>query len=151
VDDSRTELDRLSEELRAIEAEFWEKYDSVASTWQFAMGPLRIRGVFNSVVISLVYFVFNTICFVGGIVLILVGRSYEPLGISLVVGALFSFGAFVAQMWTLAVQAEREVAVRVFGQAETVTLRRLGKRRAELIDRIARIRSPDSHLDSDTD
>jgi hypothetical protein len=133
--DFSADLDRLQAELRAAQTAFQDEYLSFASSWQLAIGPLRIRRIFHFDLITLTFISFNVACFAGGILIIFLDRNSDSLGVSLFVGALFSFGAFVSQFWAVAVQQERDVYNRVFGQTETAELKHLSKQLAELSKR----------------
>ena len=57
---------------------------------------------------------FNVACFIVGIILIPIGGSLDTIGISLTVGALFAFGAFAAQFWTVLAQSEQTYLSRIY-------------------------------------
>jgi len=50
---------------------------------------------------------FHLLVLATGAVLIFVGGAPRDLGMALVVGALFGFGAFIAQVWTMQVSREQ--------------------------------------------
>ena len=64
------------------------------------------------------------------------------LGVAIVVGALFSVGAIMAQAWAATLQRRDEVLWRVYGNTLLADLDRLIKKRAELADRIEKLRNP---------
>jgi len=63
------------------------------------------------------------------------GRWFDPL----IVGSLFSFGAFVAQLWTMMRQRWQELLDRLLGDAEYANLERLARTRRDLLDRIEKL------------
>ena len=134
------ELDRLYEELRMAEDAFSREFHSEVMTWRYSVGPVRLRAVATSKLITNVYILFNIICFVAGVIFIFIGGITASLGVALVVGALFSFGAFIAQLWNVAQQREYEVLNNIFGRSKTAHLRELGEKCIELEERIERLR-----------
>lgn len=124
--------DVLREKLEETQGLFWEEFAHVAATWNFGIGPFRLRRVVSSQGITRVYVMFNVLCFAVGVGLIAVGGIPGNVGIALVVGALFAFGSFVSQVWAVAAQHEREVQNRVLGDYELAELKRLAKEMADL-------------------
>ena len=118
-----TDPDPPIESSESILAELDEFNRNVAG-WQFAAGPVYVRGAFSSMRLARYFIVFHLLVWVVGGVLILTDGPARELGMALVVGALFGFGAFVSQVWTLQVQKER-------GDANQA-------RRSELLDRLNR-------------
>jgi hypothetical protein len=82
------------------------------------------------------------LCLVAGVVFIPFGGALQSLGIALIVGSLFSFGAFVAQFWAIQVEKEREVFNRAFDTTckdiRYKEFQRLGKRVWDLSEEIER-------------
>jgi hypothetical protein len=68
--------------------------------------------------------------------------------VALIVGALFSFGAFIGQLWNAALQRERELLDRIFGSSMTAKLRELGKECIDLEERIERLRQSVNNSDA---
>jgi hypothetical protein len=75
-----------------------------------------------------------------GIVLSLLGRSLESLGVALVVGAIFSFGAFISQFWAVSSQREFETRTAVFGEIDELKARF----NEEVRPLVERIRAPEA-------
>ena len=73
----------------------------------------------------------------------------QALGVALIVGGLFSFGAFVAQIWSAAVQREAEAFDRAFDEGDhdirRTDLRRLAKAWWELSERVTEEARPSVH------
>ncbi len=88
----------------------WHDFQREASTWQFAVGPLRFRSAFKSMRFARYFVDFHLLVGATGGVLIFARGPARDLGMALVVGALFAFGAFVAQVWSVQVQEERNEA-----------------------------------------
>lgn len=141
MDDTSAELGRLQEELQALDEVYQREFGRVTG-WQLAYGPVRVPTVFTRQRVALVYALFNAICFAAGVVFSFAGGTLASLGVALVVGALFSFGAFVAQMWAVVYQRERETLRQVYGDEMTADLKRLIDKRAKLVDRIEGLRHP---------
>jgi hypothetical protein len=57
---------------------------------------------------------FNMVCFAVGVAFIFLNGTLRVLGISLVVGGLFSFGTFMTQWWDHAWQIENNTKDRAF-------------------------------------
>ncbi|TCC40990.1 hypothetical protein [Kribbella speibonae] len=95
TNDERAEL--IAEHDRLMDA---------ISGWQFRMGPVRLRGYFNSMRFARYFVGFHIVVGLAGAALIFFGGSPRDLGMAMVVGALFGFGAFLAQVWTMQVEKE---------------------------------------------
>ena len=115
--------DPTAESSESILAELDEFHRSL-SGWHFAAGPVYLRGAFSSMRLARYFVAFHVLVGVVGGALIFSDGPARELGMALVVGALFAFGAFVSQLWAVQVQHERGDANRA--------------RRLELIDRYNR-------------
>lgn len=92
-----------------INAEFAELHQTL-SGWGLTLGPIRFSGTFGSQRITRIYVTLHVLLLLGGAALIVwASDALQDLGTALVVGSLFAFGAFVAQVWAL--QAQREMWV----------------------------------------
>jgi hypothetical protein len=142
VDNASAELDRLQEQLQAADEALKAALIREADTWFIKIGRFRLHAVMGTNTILVGYISFNTVCFATGVAFSLVGGIVTSLGLSLVVGALFGFGAFVAQFWIVALQREGEIWHRAYGGSDetTTNLKRLVKKREELADLIERLR-----------
>lgn len=95
------ELARLRDEFD----QFFADLQGVQLKW----GPLRARARLGSQRVAALFAAFHGFTMLAGIVLVFMGDSFSELGVALVVGSLFSVGAFVAQVWAL--QSARETAL----------------------------------------
>jgi hypothetical protein len=142
ADDAKARKSHSQEELRLAEEALRAEYDRQLGMWQFGFGKLRIRAAVHSQFITFTYVLFNLLCFVAGIVFIPFGGALQSLGVALIVGGLFSFGAFVSQFWAIQVEREREVFDRAFDvtykDIRYKEFQRLGKRVWELSEEIER-------------
>jgi hypothetical protein len=145
MNDINAERRRLHEELQAVDQEFREAWYGVVGGWQFSLGPFKIERKIGSGTIARVYVIFNAACFVTGIVFVPLGGTVSTIGVALIVGALFSFGAFVSQFWTVVTQQELDMSERICtDDAQFVKFRELDARRTELLQRLDRLNSNES-------
>lgn len=135
MDDANAERHQLREELEAVEREFWTEWGRTRPRLGFSLGPLRIWHQIGSMFIARVYFLFNTACFIAGVALAFLGGVFASIGVALIVGALFSFGAFVSQVWAVVAQHDRELLDQLAPDPQLEKLRDLGVKRAELFRR----------------
>ena len=143
MNDVNAELRQLREELQAVDQEFREAWYSIAGEWQFSLGPINIQRKIGSVTIAQVYVIFNAACFATGIALALLGGTISTVGVSLIVGALFSFGALVAQFWTIVTQQRLDLNKQIYtnNDAQFAKFRELDAKRTELLKRLDRLNS----------
>lgn len=88
------ERDRLDEQLTS----FWRHL----SGWKLHLGPLVVRAAPGAQRLALGFFAFHvTLALGGALMIVLVQGVWADLGIAMVVGALFAFGSFLAQMWAM--------------------------------------------------
>jgi hypothetical protein len=104
--DPRTHLTGADSEALMDE---YNKLVNDMSGWQFHVGPIRLSGYFNSMRFARYFVGFHIGVGAAGTVLIFFGGAPRDLGVAMVVGALFGFGAFLAQVWTVQVEMERSV------------------------------------------
>jgi hypothetical protein len=140
--------DELHHELRLAAERLWAEYRRVGPKWS-AGNPTRPQVRINSSLFAVVYALFNSACLVLGLIFALSKGAAQALGISLVVGSLFSFGAFVAQFWSAAMQREADAIDRAFDAANEdiryTDLRRLAKAFWELSERADEGDRPNGH------
>jgi F0F1-type ATP synthase assembly protein I len=107
--------------------------------WRLRFGPIVLQSRIDPENFARVYILFNISCLLAGIALIFLKGAFQVLGISLIVGGLFSFGAFVAQLWAVAAHRGHEVLDRAIGHLyddeKYAELRRLALIRHELKER----------------
>ncbi len=101
--------------------------------WRVDVGRLAVRRHVGSQLFAKLFVLFNLCLGVFGGVLIFVGGSASDLGIALVVGALFSFGAFLTEVWSQTVDKEQAAADAIFGEERRSELRRLQEQRTALL------------------
>lgn len=134
-----TEADRLHRELSDVESAFWEEYQKLTTGWQFSFGPIRIKHHVSQMFIAQAFIVFHLVCFAGGVGLIFTAGATRELGIALVVGSIFAFGAFVSQFWALSIEEGRALYKEVLGEQETRDLKQLAKKREQIMSRIEQL------------
>jgi len=133
VDDSPAELDDLRSQLAATEEELDTRVAQEASGWGLPLAGIQ-QHVVGTGRIAAVYVLLNAGALGLGIAFTVLSRSLESLGVALVVGAVFGFGAFIAQFWAVAAQREFAVRDEVFGSLED--LKGLNEKRLALAERI---------------
>jgi hypothetical protein len=114
VDDLRRQRDQLEKELQRANEAFDRELRSMTSTWVGRLGSFPLRIPANSQVIIAIYLLFNGVCFAVGVAFTLQHGALQTLGISLVVGGLFSFGTLTAQWWDHIWQDQNNTADRAF-------------------------------------
>lgn len=100
----------LRKMLRKAQQAYQQEFDRLTPSWKFTIGPLRFQRHIGSTTITWVYTGFNFICLAAGIAATLARGIWTSLGVALVVGALFSFGTFVAQWWVVEMGREDKIA-----------------------------------------
>jgi hypothetical protein len=133
VEDS--ELSQLREKLQATEQELNEGY-SQAISWGWELVGMKERPLPTGYIAAL-YVLFNFAALVAGVVCTILGNGLDSLGVALVVGSIFGFGAFIAQFWTVAAQREYDTYNQVTGRLGQ--LRDLNANRIALLGHIQRL------------
>jgi hypothetical protein len=123
VDESPRELDELRSQLEARFQELNDDLTKVTSSYSWQLVGIKKPHIWGTQKIAVAYVLLSGGAMAIGIVLSLLGRSLESLGVALVVGAIFSFGAFVAQFWAVASQREFETRSAVFGEIDELKAR----------------------------
>ena len=138
MSDADDRIRQLHQELDAADTKIASQIGQLTSRWQLRGGPVRISAVVSSGRITWVIIVFNTVCLVLGAVLIISGGATRiALGIAIVVGAVFSFGAFLTQFWAVAVTRELETGDRLFADSRFKDLKLLINERERLSQQIS--------------
>ena len=103
---------------------------------------IKNRYIFHLDVVPLSWIVnlLNLACFIAGITFIFLGGVIETVGVAMLVGALFSEGAFVGQLWTITAQNNYMVYYRLWGEERFARLEDLKERMANLSDQVDRVR-----------
>lgn len=145
MDDLRRR-EQLQRELQRATEAFDRELRSLASAWGATLGRFAISTSFSIEGIIAVFVLFNVACFAAGIAFILQSGAIQTLGISLVVGGLFSFGAFMAQWWDHAWQRANNTVDRAFNSGyddkRYAELQRLAKEISEISDKLQRLPQP---------
>jgi hypothetical protein len=76
----------------------------------------RIFGPYNAGQVAWIYSGLLSVFFVTGVVLSVVGPPARELGVGLVVGSLFAFGAWISQAWALSRQEEFRLFDKLLGE-----------------------------------
>ncbi len=138
--DISSELANLRQELRDIDEAFWREFYRTFARWNIGVGSFRINAPATSAQLAIGFFLFNSMCFAVGIIFTVLGGVWTALGVAMIVGSLFSFGTFVAQLWVVHRQRAAEVIDRLYGlRTEYADLERLGRMRKDLLDRIEKL------------
>jgi hypothetical protein len=101
-----SERKQLRKELRSVIAELRTENSRNATKWNFGLGPFYISTRVGSMNVAQAYVVFNLICFATGLALAFFNGNLATIGVALIVGSLFAFGAFIAQFWATLIQVE---------------------------------------------
>jgi hypothetical protein len=137
---SDQELYQLKEELHAAIHEFDQKLSSMTSLYVLIQTGARRRRIFyiSTQSLSWIINILNLTCFTTGFIFAFLGGAISTVGIALLVGALFSEGAFVGQMWTLAAQNRSDISNRLWGDDMASSLTQLKDKIADLSQRVDR-------------
>jgi hypothetical protein len=132
-DNRRAELE---ERLAQIEEEYWSIADP---GWRMDLGRIRVHRRYSSQTFAKVFVSFNAVLFVVGVALSFAGGTVASLGVAVVVGALFSFGSFLTEVWSQAVDREQEL------RSEDIRddLGALRRRRHEVLGELLSMDQPD--------
>lgn len=114
---SRTRLyAELSEAYDRFNAEF-SKATPRWGYWTKRHGRIiRILGPYNANQVAQIYRGLLVVFFVTGVILSIVGSPARELGVGLVVGSLFAFGAWMSQAWALSRQEEFTLYNKLLGE-----------------------------------
>jgi hypothetical protein len=138
VDGPRNDLDSLRQELLETEDTIRTKISDMR-IWRLRLGPLVLARQVGSQTVTHLYMVFNTVLFGAGVVMAFLESPVQELGIALIVGAIFSYGSFLSQFWTVLVQNERDIRERIVGNSEVTDVQRLLRDRDTLLNQISRL------------
>ena len=144
MDDVGSEQAHLHEQLRETEVAFWKEFDRTVARWNLGIGPLRLTTSVTPKKLALIYLLFNALCFTAGAVFAVFGGVWAALGVALIVGSLFSYGAIVGQSYVIIRQRATEVFDRVVGDTMYAELERLAGVHRGLLDRIESLNDPRS-------
>jgi hypothetical protein len=139
MNDSNSEIDQLQAELIATRKEIYREMAQLSPHWGIKVDSFPIY-VVSPKTISLLYGMFLAVCFALGIAFTFFNGTFASLGIALIVGALFSGGAVVAQIWSFSIQGELSLFEKVLGDEGTKDLENLGAKYWQLKKRIDHLR-----------
>lgn len=152
MDDLRRQRDQLEKELQGANEAFRREYKSMTSTWKAGLGPFTVKARLDSNLIAGIYILFNVVCFAVGIAFIFLNGTFRVLGISLVVGGLFSFGTFMTRWWDQALQRQNETIDRAYNfgyhDRRYAELQQLAKEYIKLYDKLEGLPAPSSQDNS---
>lgn len=136
---------------RAATERLWAEYRRVGPR-RSVSNPTRWQVRINSALLAMIYLLFNVACLILGITFVFFKGAVQTLGVSLIVGSLFSFGAFVAQFWSAAMQREAQAIDRAFDEGNRdiryTELRRLAKAYWELSEQASEGAHPSGYDNS---
>ena len=107
-------------------------------TWNIGVGKLRIQAAVGTNFIAVAFVLWHLALGTAGVLSILLWEGGRELGIALLVGALFSFGSFLAQFWSQAMDKHREFVEKVGHEDDVRQLRNSLRILTELDQRIDR-------------
>jgi hypothetical protein len=140
--------DELQYELRLATERLWAEYRLVGPR-RSVSNPTRWQVRINSALFAMIYAFFNVACLILGLTFVFFKGAIQTLGVSLIVGSLFSFGAFVAQFWSAAQQREAQAIDRAFDEGSQdiryTKIRRFAKDYWELSERVNEGAQPSGH------
>jgi hypothetical protein len=142
---------------KAPERRLTEEYRSISSAVGARLGPFSINRTISREVVIAIFIAFNVVCFAVGIAFILQNGVLQVLGISLVVGGLFSFGTFMVQWWDHMWQDENNTFDRVFKDKPYVKLQQHAEDLQKLYEKVESLPEPagqsppSTHVDEEED
>lgn len=140
--------DESQYELRLAAERLWTEYRRVGPR-RSVSNPTQWQMRISSALFAIIYALFNAACLILGVIFVFSKGAVQTLGVSLLVGGLFSFGAFVAQFWSAAMQREAQAIDRAFDEGSRdiryTDLRRLAKAFWELSERVSEGTHPNGH------
>jgi hypothetical protein len=140
--DARLRRDQLEKEINRAREAFDAEYRSISSAWGGKIGPFPVNITVSAQGITTAFIMFNLVCFAAGIAFTLQRGILQALGISLVVGGLFSVGTFTAQWWDHAWQRQNVALDRAFGDTKYVKLQQLGEEYRKLYEEFESLPEP---------
>lgn len=111
---------RLYDELSEAYDRFVAELSNVTPRWGYFTKRhgriITILGPYNANQVAGIYRGLLGAFFVAGVVLSVVGPPARELGVGLVVGSLFAFGAWISQAWALSRQEEFALYDKLLGE-----------------------------------
>jgi hypothetical protein len=140
MDIPESEIDQLHAQLRSVRGELAQEVALLSSRWTINLGRYHVSYSFPAAALSAVYTAFNLACLAAGVVFIFLGGTIATLGIAMVVGALFAFGTWIAQVWIVTAQRETDAYDRAFADDRFAHLKDLGDEFTKLNNRVKNLR-----------
>ncbi len=139
MSDSSSELKQLHKDLCDTDKALEEGLRKEASTWSWGIGRLKTgpRTIYPTTVAT-IFAILIVLALISGILLISLGVQSGNLGGPLIVGALFSAGAFVSQFWAVGYQRYQEIRNFVF-ENEWNDVKELAQKKAMLLKEIEKL------------
>lgn len=152
MNDSGEDLNQLIKERDSLRRDFEQEFLRLTSVYvSLGIGPRRYR-YFQMNVRLLGEFItlLNLACFVFGLVLVFQGGAVSSAGVALLVGALFSEGAFAGQVWSHTAYNGYMLLERLSDDQAFAHMKQLSQEIRELSERIDTlergVRDPDSKV-----
>jgi hypothetical protein len=135
VSDTDASLEDLRKELATAYSDFYRQASYRSGHWGYwTRSGRRLVGPYNAAQVAHIYRLILAALFILGVLFSVLSKSTSELGIALVVGSLFAFGAWMAQAWALSREEEFRLHETLLGDIRNADLRQ----QAELIREITR-------------
>ena len=111
-------------QLESLHAERERQYQDLLllrrrfNQWSIPVGKGSLKRSFGSHLIAYFFVGWHVLALTAGILIAIFWQSLPQLGVALVVGSLFAFGSFIAQVWSQAVTSERELRNKIYAKEE---------------------------------
>ncbi|MEJ3744687.1 hypothetical protein WEI85_15500 [Actinomycetes bacterium KLBMP 9797] len=135
--DDRAEIDELTDQIADAYAAFRRETYAATQSWGYWTGTgRRLLGPFNAAQVAGIYRLILAALFALGVVFTVVSDATTEMGMALIVGALFAFGAWMAQAWALSREEESRIEEKLLGDLLHRDLKRQADHIAELTRRL---------------
>ena len=128
-----SERDRLIKRYNDLYAEI--------QTWTWTIGPWKMRKKFGSGFVTKTVLIWHVAALLAGILVTLLWKDDRGLGVALIVGALFGLGAFLSQVWSQAMDREREFIHKVENEDNMKEMRALLVQLGELDGGVGKVQA----------
>ncbi|MDX3187849.1 hypothetical protein PV458_05515 [Streptomyces sp. MN03-5084-2B] len=128
-----SERDRLIKRYNDLYAEI--------QTWTWTIGPWKMRKQFGSGFVTKTVLIWHVAALLAGILVTLLWKDDRGLGVALIVGALFGLGAFLSQVWSQAMDREREFIHKVENEDNMKEMRALLVQLGELDGGVGKVQA----------
>jgi len=134
-DTERAELLEIRKKYGKILKKFHKEY----RTWRLSLGPIRVKAALSSQHIALIFAFWHAFAGAAGILVFIFWQAGRPLGIALVVGSLFGMGSFVSQVWSQAMNKERDLHNKLWQEEQMEFVRELMTEVNDIDERLAKL------------